>query len=274
VRPLSLDHLTVIDASPVQLIEAAAAGGFQHVGLRVVQPLAAAPVADVINDRTIQRHLKSAMAATGISIRLVESIWIGPDTDPLALEPALITGAELGARFVLVAGNDPDRARLTDSLGQLADIAGRQAIEIAFEFMPFTEVRSYEDAVAIKRDVGRDNLRLLIDALHLSRSGSDFHKLVPFDASLVSYVHLCDARGTTPSTDKLRDEARLGRYYPGEGDLRLDDFIAAMPADACFGVEAPCSLYDGLSTIERARLAGRTARECLERCDARSTRRQ
>jgi sugar phosphate isomerase/epimerase len=269
VRPLSLDHLTVIDASPVQLIEAAAAGGFQHVGLRIVQPLAAAPVADVIGDRRVQRDLKSAMAATGISIRLVESIWIAPDTDPLALEPALTAGAELGARFVLVAGNDPDRARLIDRLGQLAGLAGHHALEIAFEFMPFTEVRGYDDAVAIKRDIGRDNLRLLIDALHLSRSGSDFHNLVPFDASLVSYVHLCDARGAIPSADKLRDEARLGRYYPGEGDLPLDQFVAAMPADACFGVEAPCSLYDGLSVIERARLAGRAARDWFKRHDER-----
>jgi sugar phosphate isomerase/epimerase len=274
VRPLSLDHLTVIDASPLQLIEAAAAGGFQHVGLRIVQPLAAAPVMDVIGDRVMQRHLKSAMAATGISIQLVESIWIGPETDPLALEPALTTGAELGARFALVAGNDPDRARLTDRLGQLADLAERHALEIAFEFMPFTEVRSYEDAVAIKRDIGRGNLRLLVDALHLSRSGRDFHTLEPFDASLVSYVHLCDARGAIPSAGKLRDEARIGRYYPGEGDLPLDHFIAAMPAGACFGVEAPCSLYDGLSAVERGRLAGVAARECLKRSDARNVHRQ
>jgi sugar phosphate isomerase/epimerase len=274
VRPLSLDHLTVIDASPAQLIDAAAAGGFQHVGLRIVQPLAAAPVADVVGDPTMQRHLKSMMAATGISIRLVESIWIGPDTDPFALEPALATGAELGARFVLVAGNDPNRASLIDKLGQLTDLAGRHELEITFEFMPFTEVRSYEDAVAIKHDIGRDNLRLLVDALHLSRSGRNFRNLEPFDASLVSYVHLCDARGAIPSADNLRDEARLGRYYPGEGDLPLDRFIAAMPADACFGVEAPCSLYDGLPVVERGRLAGLAARECLKRCDTRNARQQ
>jgi sugar phosphate isomerase/epimerase len=265
VRPLSLDHLTVINATPLELIDAAAAGGFQHVGLRIVQPLAAQPVVDVIGDAVVRRNLKAAMASTGVSIQLIESIWLGPDADPRALEPALATGAELGARFVLVAGNDPQQNRLIDNLGQLASLAEGHGLEIAFEFMPFTQVQRYEDAVAIKREIGRDNLRLLVDALHLSRSGVDFHKLTPFDPSIVSYVHLCDARGPIPSPDTLRDEARLGRYDLGEGDLPLDDFLAAMPADARLGVEAPCSRYAELPPVERGKIAGRAARAWLKR---------
>jgi sugar phosphate isomerase/epimerase len=270
VRPLSLDHLTVIDASPLELIEAAAAGGFDHVGLRIVQPLAAAEVADVIGQPALQRDLKAAMAATGVSVQLIESIWLGPDADPPSLEPALATGAELGARFVLVAGNDPERARLTGNLDRLASLANNYGLEIAFEFMPFTQVRRYEDATAIKREIGRDNLRLLVDALHLSRSGRDFHKLEPFDSSIVSYVHLCDARGAiSASSDSLRAEARLDRYDPGEGELPLDAFLDAMPADAHLGIEVPCNRYAGLPPVERGRIAGRTARNWLKRHDAR-----
>lgn len=264
MRPLSLDHLTVIDASPRELIEAAAAGGFQHVGLRIVQPLAAAEVADVIGDAALKRDLKAAMAATGVSVRLIESIWILPQSDPLALEPALATGAELGARFVLVAGNDPERSRLVDRLGRLADLAQHYALEIAFEFMPFTQVRSYDDAAQIKRELKRSNLRLLVDALHLSRSGQDFRKLAGFDSSHVSYVHLCDARGAiATSSDDLRAEARQNRYDLGGGDLLLGEFLAAMPADACLGVEIPCQQYAGLPPVERGRIAGRAARDWL-----------
>jgi sugar phosphate isomerase/epimerase len=267
VRPLSLDHLTVIEATPVELIEAAAAGGFAHVGLRVVQPLAAAEVADVVGQPTLRRDIKAAMAATGVSVQLIESIWLGPESDPRALEPALATGAELGARFVLVAGNDPDRSRLLDNLGHLADLARGHALEIAFEFMPFTQVRRFDEAIEIKNALGRPNLRLLIDALHLSRSGADFRTLAPFDSSVVSYVHLCDARGPIP--DDTRAEARQNRYYPGEGDLLLGEFLKAMPADACLGLEAPCLRYDGLPPIERGRVAGRIARDWLERHDHR-----
>jgi sugar phosphate isomerase/epimerase len=267
VRPLSLDHLTVINATPLELIEAAAAGGFQHVGLRIVQPLAAQPVIDVIGDAAVRHDLKAATAATGVSIRLIESIWLGPDADPRSLEPALATGAELGARFVLVAGNDPDRRRLIDNLAQLTSLAGEHKLEIAFEFMPFTQVKRYEDAVAIKRGIGRDNLRLLVDALHLSRSGHDFHKLEPFDPAIVSYVHLCDARRSKP--DDLRAEARLNRYDLGEGELPLNEFLDAMPTDACLGIEVPCAQYASLPPIERGRIAGRTARSWLKHHDER-----
>lgn len=270
MRPLSLDHLTVIDASPRELVEAAAAGGFQHVGLRVVQPLGAPVVADVIGDAGMRRDLKAAMASTGVSVRLIESIWLLPETDPLALEPALATGAELGARFVLVAGNDPDRARLTDRLDRLAGLAQNHGLEIAFEFMPFTQVRSLDDAAQIKREIGRSNIRLLVDAMHVSRSGQDFHALAPFDASLVSYVHLCDARGPIPATsDGLRAEARQNRYDPGEGDLPLHAFLDAMPSNACLGLEVPCLRYAGLPAVERGEVAGRAARDWLKRHEAR-----
>ena len=35
---LSLAHMTVLDAGPLELIEAAIAGGFDAIGLRVVPP--------------------------------------------------------------------------------------------------------------------------------------------------------------------------------------------------------------------------------------------
>src|SRR4051794_34046852 len=106
MRPLSLDHLTIIDATPLELIEAAAAGGFQKVGLRIVKPLAAAAIVEVVGQPQLQRELKALMAATGVSVGLIESIWLSADATPAALEPALAAGAELGARFVLVGGND------------------------------------------------------------------------------------------------------------------------------------------------------------------------
>jgi sugar phosphate isomerase/epimerase len=269
VRPLSLDHLTVIEASPLELIEAAAAGGFTHVGLRIVRPLAAADIVEVVGQPQLQRELKARMSATGVKVGLIESIWMAADTDPASLEPALATGAELGARLVLVGGNDPDEKRLTDNLAALAAIAQPYGLDIAFEFMPFTQVQSYEQALRIKQAAGQRNLRLLIDALHLSRSGRDLRKLAKFDSTTICYVHLCDAQAAIPPADGLRDEARLNRLYPGEGELPLDEFLDAMPDDAPIGLEAPCRAYAGLPPIERGRIAGEVTRAWLTRHEAR-----
>lgn len=269
MRPLSLDHLTVLEASPLELIDAAAAGGFQHVGLRIVRPPGAPDIVTVVGEPQAQRDIKARMASTGVTIGLFESIWMAPDTVPASLEPALATGAELGAHFALVGGNDPDERRLTDNLAALAAIAKRYGLEIAFEFMPFTQVKSYEQALRIKQATGQNNVRLLVDALHVSRSGRDLRKLEKLDSSNVSYVHLCDAPATMPAPDGLRDEARLNRLYPGEGELPLADFLAAMPDDARVGVEAPCKAYSHLPPIERGKVVGRIAREWLKKFEAR-----
>jgi sugar phosphate isomerase/epimerase len=263
--PLSLDHLTVIDAAPLELIDAAAAGGFDAVGLRIVTPLAAKEAFPVVGQPDVQRALKSRMAATGIEIGLIESIWLGADADPDALEPVMATGAELGARLALVAGNDADEGRLIDNLGRLARIAKAYSLNIAFEFMPFTQVRNLEQALHIKDKVAAPNLRLLIDALHVSRSGADMRALPKFGSSTVGHVHLCDASAKPPAADGLRDEARLNRLYPGEGELPLDDFLDAMPPHVPIGVEAPCRAYAHLSPIDRGRRAGEVTRAFFAR---------
>lgn len=269
MRPLSLDHLTIIEATPQELIQAAAAGGFQNVGLRIVRPTAAADVVDVIGQPHMRRELKALMASTGVSIGLVESIWMSADTDPSTLEPALAAGAELGARQVLVAGNDPDEARLCANLCRLALDAKNYGLEIAFEFMPFTQVRSLDHAMRIMHQVAQPNLRLLVDALHVSRSGQDLSTLGKLDSSIVAYVHLCDAPAVMPPRDGLRDEARLSRLYPGDGELDLDAFLDAMPDDAPLGMEAPCRAYAHLPPIECGRIAGQITRAWMQRHDAR-----
>ena len=131
--------------------------------------------------------------------------------------------------------------------------------------MPFTQVRSLEQALRIKDKVAAPNLRLLIDALHVSRSGADMRVLPKLDSSIVGYVHLCDAPAKPPPPEGLRDEARLGRLYPGEGEFSLDVFLDAMPADVPIGLEAPCRAYAHLPPIERGRRAGEVTRAFLAR---------
>jgi sugar phosphate isomerase/epimerase len=113
-------------------------------------------------------------------------------------------------------------------------------------------------------------VRLLIDALHLSRCGVDLASPAPFDSAAVSYVHLCDGPAARPRDEaSLRNEARTGRLLPGEGELPLGSFLAAMPAEARLGLEAPCRAYAHLPVIERGRIAGRVTRDWLAHYEAR-----
>jgi sugar phosphate isomerase/epimerase len=264
-RPLSLEHLTMIDASPRELLDAAAAGGFDMVGLRVVPPQPPNQLMPGFDQARFVRDLKWRSAGIGVAVGMIEAIWLAPETEPAEVERALAVGAELGAQFALVCGNDSDEARSIDNLARIARTARSYGLEIAFEFMASVAVRELGQALRIARATGEANVRLLVDALHLARSGVELATLEPIESTAVSYVHLCDAAMASPPVDGLRDEARTGRFLPGEGELPLAAFLAAMPADARLGLEAPCRAYAHLPVVERGRIAGRVTRAWLAR---------
>jgi sugar phosphate isomerase/epimerase len=260
---LSLAHLTVLDAHPLELIDAAVAGGFDAIGLRIVAPMPTDTIVPVIGDEPLIREIEQRLDATGRRIFDIESVWLMPHTDVAALEPALALGSRLGARHLLVVCNDPDPARMETNFAGLCDLAHGYGIGIALEPMSYVEQRTPAQAVALLDRVRKPNAKLLIDALHLYRSGATPADLAGIDPSLFPYIHLCDAPAKAPPPDGLRPEGRGGRFYPGEGELPLAQFLAAFPADISIGVEAPCAQYAHLPVLERARICGAATRALL-----------
>lgn len=260
---LSLAHFTVIDADPLTLIEAGVAGGFDAVGLRIVPPLPTDSIIPVIGDFPLQRRIKARLAATGLRILDIEAIWLTPETEVTLLLPALDLGAELGAGSVLVVGHDPDRDRLATNLARLCQAADARGLRVMLEFIPYSQVRSLDEAHRLLAEVAPANAGILVDALHLSRSGGTPSDVARYDASLFSYMHLCDAPATLPPPEKFRSEARGDRLYPGEGGLWLSDFVAAFPSGTPVAIEAPTRHHAALSPIERGRLAGAACRRLL-----------
>ena len=261
---LSLAHLTVIDADALTLIDAGAAAGFDAVGLRIVPPLPTDTIIPIVGDLSLQRKIKARMQQTGISILDVEAIWLTPDTDILSLEPALDLAVDFGARYVLTVGHDPDWGRMTANLARLCESANARRLRVMLEFIPYSHVRTLDDAHKLLVAAAPQNAGLLVDALHLSRSGGIPAELARYDASLFSYVHLCDAPRVPPPPEGLRAEARAARLYPGEGELWLTDFIAALPPSTPIAIEAPSSRYAGLPPAERARLVATATRTLLQ----------
>ncbi len=259
VRPLSLAHLTVIDADPVALIEAAAGAGFDAVGLRIVAPPGAALRSPVLGDIPLQRRIKLRLAETGIKVWDVEAIWLGWDTDVSLLRPVLDLGAELGATQVVVAGNDPDRSRMEASLAALCEAAHQRGLRTMLEFIPYSQVHSLADAHTMLASVAPADAGLLVDALHLSRSGGSPADLAACDPTLFGFMHLCDAPLQPPRD--LRAEARGERLLPGEGELPLAAFLAAFPPGTPVAIEAPTIRDAGASPADRAKRAASAYRQ-------------
>ena len=195
---LSLAHFTVVEADPITLIEAAQAGGYDAIGLRIVPPFPTDRVFPVIGDPNLVRSIKRRLMETGIRVLDVEAIWLTAQSDVATLEPALDIAVELGAGYVIVSGNDPDHGRLAENFSRLCATANLREVRVMLEFNPYSRIRSLAQAVALLADIEPANAGVLVDALHLSRSGGSPADLAQYDPALFSYMHLCDAPAIPP----------------------------------------------------------------------------
>jgi sugar phosphate isomerase/epimerase len=236
----SLAHLTVLHRPPPAMIELAARTGFDAVGLRLIAVTPTTPGYDLMADHAMLRATKAAMAATGVRVGDIEFVKITPDIDVRAHEAFMATGAELGAKHMIVAPYDPDLSRLSERLAALCDLAAPYGLSVELEFFPWTNVPDLAAADRVVATANRPNAGVLVDALHFSRSASTLDQLQAMPASRLPMLHLCDAAGPTPTThDGLIFTARGDRLPPGEGEIELVALLRAMPAGVTIGVEVP-----------------------------------
>jgi sugar phosphate isomerase/epimerase len=253
---LSLAAGTVLDGSQEQAIDAAVEAGFDGLGLRFTEPPSERRLAE----------LGGRISAAGLSVLDVEVVRLGPDVDATAVAWLVDVAGAVGARFVLAVSNDPDPGRTRRGIEALCDRAAPLGVAIALEYMAFTAVRDLAVAHAIVESTGRPNAAVLVDVLHLARSGGDAAELRGPDGTRVGYVQICDGPATGPGTDEaLLDEARHHRLMPGTGQLPVVAVLDAV-GDVPVSVEVQSDeLAATASVAERAALAARTARAVLAR---------
>ncbi len=171
-RALSLAALTVLELSPPEMVNCAADAGYSHVGLRLLPATPEEPVYPVIGDTPMVREIARRLASTGVAVLDIEILRLKPTTKPADYLPVLETGARLGARHVLVAGNDADEARLVTNFAELAALAAPLGLSLVIEPMPWTDVREFRAALRVIETSGARNAGILIDAIHFDRVGN------------------------------------------------------------------------------------------------------
>ena len=240
-HPFSLAFLTTHEVSPVEAVRIAHDTGYQKVGLRVLSA-GAAGEGDypLFTDPHLLREVKSALADTGITIADVEIIRLKAENDWDLFARFCERCEALSARHILVAGDDTDRARLTDSFARFAAIAAPHRLTADLEFMPWTAVPDLTAAQQIVGAAGAANGGVLVDALHFDRSASTIADLQALPASRINYVQLCDGPVPyDPSEPELIRIARSARMFPGQGGIDLIALANALPQDVTISIELP-----------------------------------
>lgn len=239
-RIYSLAYLTSAPMAPVDALVLAQKLGYRGIGVRIAPATLGGDFSALATDPAMLRETIARMADTGVEVFDVEIARLGPEFKPHQFAPFLETAARLNARAILLAGDDPDEARLTDSFAAFCRAAAPFSLSADLEFMPWTAVKDARSALRIVTNAGEPNGRVLVDTLHAARSNTTLDDLTQLPRHRLSYAQLCDAPADIPTTnDGLIHTARSCRLLPGEGGIDLVGLVRALPGDLPFSLEIP-----------------------------------
>jgi len=228
-RRLSLASGVLPEFDALTLAQAAAAAGYSDMGFMVrAQDW----------DTGQESALLDIMARDSLGVLDVEVLWI-PAGGELQDEHQFIVdvGGRLGAEHLLVVSDEADPERLAPALARISDWCAPYAIRPMLEFLRITAVTSLQQAQELLHAATGHNFGILLDALHLARSG-ELSALPVLDAARHPYIQFCDGMASCAfDRNSLLEDAVDLRCAPGEGELPIGLLLDALPAATPLSLE-------------------------------------
>lgn len=264
---LGIGMLSVFGLPPVELVNLAADLGCRFVSA-ALQGMPLVPLGyprfSLTDDASLRQAVLAAMDDRGVRISLGDGFLVLPGADVRAFRADLDVLAELGVPRINAVSLDPDVPRSFDQFAALTDLAAQLGIQTLVEPVPGLTVGDLPTALAAVDHVARPDFRLLIDTMHVVRSGSSAADLAAIDPARIGYAQLNDTT-LRPRTENYMEEAMFERMVPGEGELPLRDILSVLPSDIVIELEVPRRqlALAGVSPIDRLRPCVGAARRLL-----------
>lgn len=265
---LGIEYLSVFALPPVEYVNLAADLGIHNISTPVTGSRVniGYPEFSLLTDKALRREMAAALRDRDVVISLGEGFRVLPGVEARSRAPELEAMCELGAKRINTVSTDPDVQRSFDQFAIMAEMVAAAGLETTTEFAPCLTVANLSMALDAVRHVGRKDFRLIIDTMHLMRSGSSPAELAALDPDLIAYVQLCDVPFKAEIPDYL-EEARTERRVPGEGDLPLAEILNIVPRNVVVSLEVPelAKAKRGISHHDRLKPAVEAAFKLLDR---------
>jgi 4-hydroxyphenylpyruvate dioxygenase len=141
--------------------------------------------------------------------------------------------AELGCDLLMVCSNVSPQARggvdrAAADFRELGERAAKRGLRIGFEALAWgRHINDYRDAWEVVRRADHPAVGLVLDSFHIYARKTDLSRLNAIPGDRIVLVQLADA----PWLDMdVLTWSRHFRCFPGQGDLPLTDFVAAVEA--------------------------------------------
>ena len=146
-------------------------------------------------------------------------------------------------------------------------MAAARGMASSLEFVAGLTIGTIGAGVEALRQVGRPDMKLVVDMMHVGRSGGTAAELAAVDPASIGYIQICDC---TIVPKDASYEVIYERMRPGDGELPLRDLLAALPRGLMVGIEIPQrSLAEaGIGPRERLGACAAATRSLLAELDA------
>ena len=261
----SLAHLTLLDSSPLEMVEIAQSTGYDFVSFRLTPVCKNEEVFPLATNAALRNKVKALLNDTGVRVLDIELARLGVKEEPEDYLKVMEAGADLGAKHLICQAPDHDHNRVVDRFSKLCELAKPFGLTVDLEFLPWSKMANLNDAAHILEQANADNAGILVDILHFARSASTLEQLSSLPKSWFHFMHLCDADKVIPkTTEGLIHTARSDRDFPGKGSINVKEIVNTLP-QIPYSLEIPNDLLrQQLGNKEYARQALLAAKFCLQ----------
>ena len=273
-HPLMLCWGTVNAPTMLELIDAAAAGGFESISVspRLYEATRAAGVG--------REALRGALHSHDVRVAVIEPLLNGlpgaltPDSAPPEhrslyefTEDYCYSMAEaVEAETISLShflGSPVPVTDMIDAVGPMVARARERGFRMCVEFIPDTGIGDLATARQIYEAVADDDFGVMLDAWHFARSGGTLDQLDRLPTGMITVLQLCDRTEPDPGAAYV---PMAGRLLPGHGELALVELAQRVLTDhpaAIVGVEVFSGELQALPPEQAALLAAVATRGVL-----------
>lgn len=236
---------------PLAYIEATVRAGYDGIGIRTYRaPGRTYNFNPIVGTGDLERDVKQALKDSGLEVYDLYSFYLQPEMDWNTITPALEFGGEIGCKYVLIIGDDPEWNRMVANMGKMIDIIEPLGMKAAIEAFA-TALTPMSTCLKFVADCKPRYVGMCLDPRQQFRDEKGFGSLASIgrDRDVIPYVQLNDSA----------PEGNAG-VLPGEGVVPLYQYLDALPQDIDISVEAqipPNNVYTGMEwakiSVERIR---------------------
>jgi sugar phosphate isomerase/epimerase len=243
--------------APMDYIYATRNAGYEAIGIRLYRaPGRTYNYNPIVGNPTLMRDVKKAIPDLGLEMYDVYSYYLQPEMEWDLILPSLDFAGELGAKFVLVIGDDPEWNRMCDNMGRICDKLKPMGIRACIEAYA-TALTPMATAVKFCVDCKDHNVGLCMDPRQGFRDEQNDSNvaLKAVDRALLPYAQINDSTPYGSNNGVL----------PGEGNVPLFDYLDALPAGIDLSTEAQFPSDYSYTGAEWAKITVERTRKLLER---------